>query len=170
MHLEDSAGTSLFVSLTHLQDSIEMDNSKNRIIISLMIAGLLAACQAPGISADAAKLFVKPAKNELIVGTDENGCPTDVFSMNRTCLEGVPDPANVTCQTKGSNVRWYPYGDPIKISFPSTNDPTTRCGWHTQGYYQCTIPSGTKAGSYAYDVLIAKKDTVCGTDPRIIIK
>lgn len=170
MHLEDSSCVFMYVSLTHPQDSIEMDNAKNRIFITLIVIGLLAACQAPGISADSAEMFTKPDKNWLIVGSNENGCPLDVFSLGRTCDPDKADDPNVSCQDKSAIIRWYPLGKPIKIIW--TTNPTTVCRWKSnQEYYQCTLSSRVKSGDvYDYKVVVNEDDVDCGMDPRIIIK
>ena len=148
-----------------------MDNSKNRIFVTLAVVGLLAACQAPQDSTNAAKLFAKPDRKGLTVGADANGCPLDVVSPSRTCDSGKADKPNESCHKQGAVIRWYPRGNPIKIIWEDGENPTKTCFSNANsGFYQCVLlPRLDEGAEYRYTVGVTDADDNCEIDPKIII-
>jgi hypothetical protein len=143
-----------------------------RTIVTLVILIPLVACQ-PLRSFPDPQTMSRRDEPYIFIFSDEDRCPTDAFTLSRTCKAGNPDKPNETCLQFGDRaiVRWFPLGKPIKIVWPVNGNPTSNCSWHErQRYYQCVIPANTSKGEYDYEIRVRESDSECGTDPMIIIK
>ena len=108
----------------------------------------------------------------LVVGFNDQGCPTEVTSTDQSCGNG-PDPVNVACRSNGAVVRWGPGAsireiikkEPESPEVPESPGELHNCG-HVSDFYQCVV-KGNIGDEIKYDVIAANG---CPMDPVIRVR